>query len=85
MRRCLGGGFTRRRLTICLAAEALKQTWTFDADPVGEPPGDFKTEVGTWTVMAVDGGRCLVQSAKSEKPMFNLVLVNAPPGPGGRS
>jgi hypothetical protein len=57
------------------AAEPDGRTWSFDKDTAGQIAAGFVGEVGRWTVVASDRGQALAQTAKNEKPIFNLALV----------
>lgn len=58
------------------AADDRKRTWTFEHDSLGAPPQGITVAVGEWTVVSIDGGKALAQSAKNANPVFNLALVD---------
>jgi hypothetical protein len=53
--------------------------WNFDSDKTGESASGFTTEVGEWKVVADESApsrpNVLAQTAKSEKPVYNIALV----------
>lgn len=58
-----------------LAADAVKHTWSFDDDTVGQIAQGFTAEVGKWAVTDTDQGKILAQTAKNPNATFNLALV----------
>ena len=59
-----------------LAGDDAKKTWKFEDAEVGAVPKGFTPAVGDWKVVNTDEGKVLAQSAKSENPVFNVVLVD---------
>lgn len=68
-------------LTTPLAAQSkLVRLWSFDADKAGAIAKGFTNEVGEWKVVADDTApskpNALAQSAKSDRPTFNVTLIS---------
>jgi len=56
--------------------EPVKKTWSFDDDAPGKIAAGFESQVGEWSVVQIDKGRALAQTAKNANSVFNVVLVN---------
>lgn len=80
------------RLCVCLVLAAVgpsqrveerPQIWSFDADAAGNPARGFETPTGAWEVVEGRYGeekyKALAQTAKSEKPVFNIAICDAKP------
>jgi hypothetical protein len=52
------------------------RAWDFDTTPVGSTPEGLRPEVGTWEVVASDGGRALKQTAQNEDDAYNVALID---------
>jgi len=73
--------------TLVLSAVALAspvqkpKSWSFDSEIVDQVAAEFTSDVGDWTVVP-DGSapskpNVLAQSAKNERPVFNVSLVRS--------
>jgi len=51
------------------------QTWDFQKDEPGKIAAGFKAEVGAWVVAKDGDNLVLEQTAKSEKSLYNIALV----------
>jgi hypothetical protein len=60
------------------AVPAGEKTWDFEGAAVNATPEGISAEVGTWKVVAADGGRALMQQSEGDKPVYNIALVGAP-------
>ena len=63
-------------LAACADDTPKTTTWACEGDAPGAAPIGFTPAVGEWTVVAVDGGKALSQSAKNANGVFNLALVD---------
>jgi len=67
-------------LLLSTPLSAAEKTLHFDADAAGQLPKDFSALSGSWKIFAEagtpSGGQALAQTAKNERSVFNLVLLN---------
>ena len=53
-------------------------TWSFATETAGSLPAGFRVSQGTWAVAETPVGRGLLQSARNDNPVFNVVLIDEP-------
>lgn len=67
-------------LPLTSAAQDGKRSWNFDAEKTGAIASGFTIEVGDWTVVTDESApskpNVLAQSAKNERPVFNVTLAS---------
>src|SRR5690242_994725 len=76
MRRLLVMAITLTIGTTLLAAEGSRRAWNFDNEVTGKIAKGFTNEVGTWTVVDMDKGKALAQTAKNPNSTFNITLIS---------
>lgn len=67
-------------LPLTSAAQDRKSSWNFDSEKMGAIAAGFTNEVGEWTVVTDESApskpNVLAQSAKKERPVFNVTLAS---------
>lgn len=67
-------------LPLASAAQDQKKLWNFDRDKTGAIAAGFTSEVGVWKTVADESApsrpNVLEQSAKNERPVFNVTLAS---------
>jgi hypothetical protein len=60
---------------VVAGAEEVQRTWDFEQDKTGQIAQGFTDDVGAWRIVEAGNGKVLMQTAKSENPVFNIALT----------